>query len=38
MPYVPFIYLDADHPDAHLDFPPLVTNERGSAKHPIPLG
>lgn len=31
-------YMERDHVDAHLDYPPLVENEFGSAAHPIPAG
>lgn len=31
-------YLEPDAPAAHVDYPPLVTNERGAAKHAIPPG
>lgn len=31
-------YMDRNHPDAHLDFPPLTKNEREEAIHPIEPG
>ena len=31
-------YLTRESPEAFTDYPPLIENERGAAKHPIPVG